>query len=508
MTTRRRLGASSLCSIAAFWLAAQGAAEVVELGPCVAGTERPAPEESLLDFKIDPIVLLKQEVTQRFNLSYPHRQSELLIFPKSSDLVSEEKSAAWTSLLDRVGATVVREDRSVPMIRIRLPASAVLQDIADQLMTLDSDRIGSIEANSCVFPQQVGQTSDPESGSQWGHWRIGLEDAWRATTGSQSVVVAVIDSGMNHAHADLSCNFWGNSCQAFDSTNDACQGLLDDGRVGDVNGWNFVDEDDQLRDAAGHGTMVAGIIGACQNDQGIVGTNWDVSLMDLRAYDTIGASGSIDYVISALKYAISNGAHVVNLSLLTGNSAELYRLIQSAPDVIVTTVAGDDLSGTGQQLGASRAAHPCSWTPNLPNLICVTSSTQSGGDEKAQSANYGDVVQIAAPGVDIASTLGTATGTKSGTSLAAPYVAGVVALLKSRAPLATTKQIVDCALSGDDVPALAGMTAPGPTPNTGRRLSAAKAMECISPYAQSGSAPGPGSAPSPPTLLGESEMPR
>jgi subtilisin family serine protease len=344
-----------------------------------------------------------------------------------------------------------------------------------------------------VFPQQqqLG-VSDPNAPDQWGHWKIELAQAWAVETGKKSVVVAVMDSGINHGHPDLLCNFWVNPCDTPNGTDDACPGHPADDRADDVHGWNFWDGNAQLVDSAHHGTLIAGIIGACPNSIGIVGINQSVSLMDLKVYETVAGTGALDAVLSAIPYAAGYGAHVINASWTTAGSPKLAEAIGRAAGVIVTTAAGDapaTASGApaalGKELVPPDTAFPCNWTlPSLsptpvPNLICVTSSTRT--DAKAATANYGAAVQIAAPGVEILSTQGDGTGEKSGTSFAAPYVAGVTALVRAHFPSLPTNQIVERVLSGDDLPTLSGVTRPkGGAPGTGSRLNACTALGCRS----------------------------
>lgn len=452
----------------------------IERGPCVAGTENREPERELPLVQQDPFSS-SAETALRYNVGYPHRQAELLVFPRSDEPRDAER-AEWSSLWESVGAEVVRFDAALPMYQIRFPPEAALEDAADRLLREGRERIASIEANSCVFPQQqqLG-VSDPNAPEQWGHWKIGLAEAWAVETGKKSVVVAVMDSGINHLHPDLLCNFWDNPCDLPNGKDDACPGHPADRRVDDVHGWNFWDGNDQLIDVAHHGTLIAGIVGACPNSIGIVGINWSVSLMDLKVYETVAGTGALDAVLSAIPYAVGYGAHVINASWTTAASPKLAEAISKAAGVIVATAAGD-APVDGKELVTPDTAFPCNWTlPNLsptpvPNLICVTSSTRT--DAKTATANYGAAVQIAAPGVEILSTQGNDIGEKWGTSFAAPYVAGVTALVRAHFPSLPTDQIVSRVLSGDDLPTLSGVTRPKGAPGTGSRLNACTALGC------------------------------
>src|SRR5262245_11901050 len=193
-----------------------------ERAPCVEGAKSPKAESQLSLVHQDPYSS-SADTAQRYNLAYPHRQGELLVFPRRRGTPPETEQAKWSSLWTSVGAEVLRFDGVVPMYQIRLPLTSILDQVADHLVRDGDDLIESIEANSCVFPQQNG-VSDPEAGKQWGHWRIGLEQAWSITTGLSSVVVAVMDSGINHQNPDLACNFWDNPCDISNGVDDSCVG--------------------------------------------------------------------------------------------------------------------------------------------------------------------------------------------------------------------------------------------------------------------------------------------
>ena len=448
-------------------------------GPCVVGASRPTLESSLARVQQEPFWSAERTV-QRFNVAYPHRRAELLVFPRRREEPIEAERASWSSLWDSVDVRRVRFDPAVPMYHIQFDPDVVLEEVADKMLREAPGLIKSIEANSCVFPQQQRQpldgADDHESGRQWGHRTIDIEEAWKLEKGKSSVIAAVIDSGINHQHPDLACNFWDNPCDIANQKDDACPGHPVNGLVDDVHGWNFWDHNNQLFDNADHGTMIAGIIGACANTTDVVGLNWSVSLMDLRVYDTVAAEGALDAILSAFRYAVANGAHVINLSVATAPSEALWSLIDDATDIVVIAAAGDE-GADGSEIGPDHWVFPCSWA--FDNLICVTSSTEE--DKKANSANYGPFVHLAAPGVKILSTEGSSIGERTGTSFAAPYVTGVAALVRARFPSETASQIVARVLDGDDISSLDGKTKRGQGLGTGRRLNACKALGCAAP---------------------------
>lgn len=306
--------------------------------------------------------------------------------------------------------------------------------------------------------------------------------AWDVTTGSRDVVVGVIDSGADTAHPDLAANLWRNPGES--GTGQATNGRDDDanGFVDDVNGWDFFENDAQPLDAEGHGTHVAGTIGAQGgNSIGVTGVAQSGSLMVLRALGADG-SGTVADVLTAYAYAARNGARIVNLSLGGGTGSRTERdALTAASGVLFVAASGND--------GADNDAvgrFPCNY--ELVNVVCVGASDRN--DARAGFSNYGArTVDLVAPGVEIASTFpGDRYTYMSGTSMAAPHVSGVAALVLSRAPGLTVPQLRNALLSSVDVlPALQPVTV------TGGRVNAARAVQAAGSAA--GSQTGPSSAP-------------
>jgi subtilisin family serine protease len=275
---------------------------------------------------------------------------------------------------------------------------------------------------------------------------IDAAEAWSVTTGDSSVVVAVVDSGVDYTHPDLAANLWTNPGEI------AGNGIDDDGNgfIDDVHGYDFTGFDEGLADADPmdefrHGTHVAGIIGATGNNGvGVTGVTWDTSIMALKFLDADNTGNRSD-AIRAIRYATMMctdydvNVHVINGSwgATGGYDAELYQAIQESGDAGILFVAA---AGNGNALGYgvdndAQAFYPAGY--DLSNVISVAASDSY--DDLAQFSNYGATsVDIAAPGVSILSTEPEATyHMRSGTSMAAPFVSGTAALIWSRVPYAT-----------------------------------------------------------------------
>src|SRR5262249_31516521 len=152
--------------------------------------------------------------------------------------------------------------------------------------------------------QNIGQ-----NGGQFGS-DIKVSAAWSTTTGSPSTVIAVIDSGVDFTHPDLVNNQWTNSKPSA---------------KGDLHGWDFINDNAEIKDEQGHGTAVAGIIAAEGNNSvGITGVMWRASLMSLRVLDNTG-TGDVANAVEAIDYAVAHGAHVINLSWGTNGESMVLK---------------------------------------------------------------------------------------------------------------------------------------------------------------------------------------
>ena len=258
---------------------------------------------------------------------------------------------------------------------------------------------------------------------------INVTKVWEKTKGNNNIIVAVIDTGVDYNHPDLKNNIW-------KSTREIPNNGIDDDRNGyidDIYGWNFASENNDVSDHDSHGTHVAGIIAASNNDIGMVGVAPNVKIMPLNVFR--GRAGSASSIIKAIVYAKTNGASIVNMSLTTaGYDQSLRDTMAYASDIIFVSAAGNN-----SQSNNIYPKYPANY--DLPNNISVASIDQNG--DLSSFSNYGSTtVHLAAPGDRIYSTLPNGKyGYKSGTSMATPYITGVSALIKSVYPNDTPLQI-------------------------------------------------------------------
>lgn len=291
--------------------------------------------------------------------------------------------------------------------------------------------------------------------------------AWSTTTGSEDVVVAVLDTGVDYTHEDLAGNMW--------TRPDTLAPYHDNelGTIDDVNGFNAIDNASDPMDDNGHGTHCAGIIGAeGENDLGIAGVNWKVQIMPLK-FMNAGGSGTTKDAIEAINYAIERKKAGVNVRVISASwgSTQRSRPLEAAirkayeNDILFVAAAGNASTDN------DRTPHyPSSY--NVPNVISVAALDRH--DQLASFSNFGvKSVAIAAPGVDILSTwLGNAYEEKSGTSMATPVVSGVAALVLAENPRMSVDELRKKLMaSTDPIVALKGKTV------TGGRINAAKALE-------------------------------
>jgi len=308
--------------------------------------------------------------------------------------------------------------------------------------------------------------SDEFFGSLWGMNKINAPAAWDISTGSGSVVVAVIDTGIDYSHPDLSANIWVNPRET------AGNGYDDDGNgyPDDIHGIDTFNSDSDPFDDHYHGTHVAGTIGAVGNNgAGVAGVNWNVKIMACKAFGSDG-SGSISAIIGCLEYVKLMKDRGVNIVATNnswggaGYSQALYDAIALQPEILFIAAAGNDATNIDKG-----EFYPGGY--DLSNIITVAATDSD--DNLAGFSNTGDKsVHVGAPGTSIYSTApGNAYQYLQGTSMATPHVTGLAALLSSTGK--NWKQVKNLILSGGvPVQALAGKTI------TGSRIDAFNSIAC------------------------------
>ena len=348
----------------------------------------------------------------------------------------EVRSATAAYYQTQYEVTTMKSFNAIGVDHVKLPQTMTVEGA---LEVFQSDpNVEYAEPN--YYQYATGTPNDALFGLLWGMHNTGqtvngtagipdadidAPEAWDITTGSSSVVVAVVDSGVSTLSVvnDLSGNIWSNPGEIPEN------GIDDDsnGYVDDVVGWDFVFDDNSPNDANGHGTHVAGTVAAVGNNStGVTGVSWSTKIMALRFLDARG-SGSTEDAISAILYANAKGAHVINNSWGGGGYNQSLKDAIDASSAVVVCAAGN---GGSDSIGDDNDAvphYPSSYTSS--NLIAVAATDQN--DNRASFSNYGPTsVDVAAPGVNILSTLSTGGyGYLAGTSMAAPHVAGLAALI-------------------------------------------------------------------------------
>jgi subtilisin family serine protease len=353
-----------------------------------------------------------------------------------------------------------------PNVEINLDPNEDEDDTADDANAHGDDPVVMRPApNDPLFNEQWSLKNTGQRNGTTGA-DICAERAWTKTTGSDKVVVAVIDTGVDYSHTDLAHNIWTRPANLAPYT-DKELGTFDD-----VHGFDAADADGDPMDDNGHGTHCAGIIGAeGDNQEGMAGINWHVQIMPLKFLNANG-SGTLKDAIECINYVIARKKDGVNVRIISASwgstfySRALEDAIRRAGEEGILFIAAAGNSSTNND----RSPHyPSNY--DLPNVISVAALTRQ--DQLARFSNYGArSVHLAAPGAEILSTWpGNEYEEHSGTSMATPEVSGVAALVLAVNPNMTMKELRERLLeSVDKLPALEGKVA------TGGRLNAARAV--------------------------------
>lgn len=279
----------------------------------------------------------------------------------------------------------------------------------DQIRKLAEDPgVTFVQYDEPVFALDV-YPDDPSFSTQYGLVNIRAPQGWQMETGAEYVTIAVVDSGVDFTHSDLAPKV--------------------------LAGYDFVENDTTPQDVYGHGTNVAGIAAAVTNNtQGVAGVSWGAQIMPVRVLDAYGV-GSYSAVAAGIVYAVDNGAQIINLSLGGKNpgdvleSAVMYAVERGC---LVVAASGNDASGT--------LRYPAAYG------VTVSVGATNSLNQRWSGSNYGSGLDLVAPGDEIfSSTTGGGYGYRTGTSMAAPFVSGLAAVLWGKAG-ATTPYLVEVAM--------------------------------------------------------------
>ncbi|MBD2509133.1 S8 family serine peptidase [Nostoc muscorum FACHB-395] len=268
-------------------------------------------------------------------------------------------------------------------------------------------------------------------GNNWGADLVKAPEVWAQGYTGKGVVVAVIDTGVDYNHEDLKNNIWTNTKEI------AGNGIDDDGNgyIDDNYGWNFADQNNNTLDNNGHGTHVSGTIAGENNNYGVTGIAYDAKIMPVKVLNESG-SGSYSSISKGIRYAVDNGANVINLSLGgTSSNRTLESAINyaSSKGVIIVMAAGND--------GESEPDYPARYASKSGIAVGAVDKNNNMADFSNRSGTN-QISYVTAPGVKVYSSVpNNQYATYSGTSMATPHVAGVVALMLSANPSLTDAQV-------------------------------------------------------------------
>jgi len=386
--------------------------------PNIALPGRPGTDDSKHEVKYKLPEALPQEILVKFKKNIP--------------------SSEITTIYDRLNTEVISTISDVDIQRIKVPPGESIESMLKKFNEMPE--VEYVEPN-VLFHVQFTTPNDPNFHSLWGLNQyndidIDAPEAWDSHTGD-TIIIADIDTGVDYGHEDLAANIWVNENEIPNN------GVDDDlnGYIDDYYGWDFFNNDNDPMDDHGHGTHTAGTIAAVGNNGiGVTGVNWQARVMSLKFMDSRGW-GTSSAAAQAILYASSMGAKVANNSWGCLGSSCFSQTLRDAIEVAnqreMLFVAA---AGNSDNDNDVTPAYPCSYDND--NVICVAATDRT--DQKASFSNDGaSTVDLAAPGVNILSTVPTGTcslcspsGYRSlnGTSMAAPHVSGAVALIMANSP--------------------------------------------------------------------------
>ncbi len=302
--------------------------------------------------------------------------------------------------MDVPGLAILGEIADLRVERVGVPPGE--EEATVDLLSKDP-RVEYAEVDHLVHATLI--PNDASYSLQWGPSKIQAPAAWDITVGSSDIIIAIVDTGVDLDHPDLDAKM--------------------------VSGWDFANDDPIAQDDHEHGTHVAGIAAAeTNNNQGVAGISWQARIMPVKVLDNEG-EGSYSDVAEGILWACNHGAKIINLSL--GGSAYSSTFEDAVNEAYGNGCLMVAAAGNGYGNGVDYPA-------SFPAVMAVAATGQN--DIRAAFSDYGPEVEVAAPGVDIYSTLwNDKYGFKDGTSMAAPHVAGLAALVWSACPYLTHEEV-------------------------------------------------------------------
>ena len=397
-----------------------------------------------------------QEVKQRFPVR-SRRAPKNFTFPD----LSRWQKITYRATIDPV--TLAEHFKTLPEVERAEPNYKV------RVMVIPNDTYADPNPNDEVWSSgSWGQAYE----DLWGLKKIRADLAWNLDIGSQSITVAVLDTGLDKTHEDIQGNVWTNPGEIPNN------GIDDDnnGYIDDTWGWDFAtcevidpfygctvprEPDNDPTDVNGHGTLLSGVVGAVGNNgTGMVGVNWQIKIMPLKVFSDGGTSGLENDFANAIQYAVENGADITNNSWGGDPGENIPQLLKDAFDyadglgVIHAAAAGNENIDIGDE-------DNCNLFPACLDTVMAASASDVN-DQKASFSNWGHKIEVAAPGVDILSLraegsnpaypVGNHYARTYGTSISSPFVAGLAALVFSRQPTLSNKLArVVIQASADDI---------------------------------------------------------